>query len=150
MHLFLCTVISVLLFFAVTQPDRFAKMDNPEAVSWVRVEVDQYRVFMFVATQYMASYTGGAGTLPWTTLRLFPSAPSGIRNKGMPANWRVVVDSSGTWVACTPMSERALPAVQQLAAISTTAATLISVGSETMAFLGNASDSGNASLCSSS
>jgi hypothetical protein len=122
-------------------------MDNPEAVARVRAEVDQYRVFMFVAAQYMASYTGGAATLPWPTLRDFPSAPSGIRTKGMPANWRVVVDSAGTWVACTPMSERALPAIQQLAAASSAAATLVSVGSEAMAFLGNAGDSGNASLC---
>lgn len=149
MYLFLCTVISLLLFFAVSQPDRFAKADNPEAIARVRVEVDQYRVFMFVATQYMASYTGGAATLPWTTLRAFPSAPSGTRHNGMPANWRIVVDSAGTWVACTPMSERALPVVQQLAAASATAATLISVGSKTMAYLGEAGESGNASVCSS-
>jgi hypothetical protein len=147
MNLILSAALGLVLFSAFTQPYLLAKMDNPESVARVRAEIDQYRTFMFVATQYMSTYTSGAATIPWTTLQTLPEAPSGMKNLSMPTNWRVVIASTGIWVACTPMTDRALAVVQQIATESSLSLNLTTVSGSTMAVVGDTTDTSKASLC---
>jgi hypothetical protein len=122
-------------------------MDAPVAVAQAQSQVDQYRMFVFVAALYMKSYSGGAGTLTWTTLRTAPGAPSGAVNSMMPSNWKVVVASDLSWVACTPMDERAIGAVAQLATKNSASVIPTQVGQQSYMVIGSSTDTSKASQC---
>ncbi|MCU6502302.1 hypothetical protein LPN04_31355 [Rugamonas sp. A1-17] len=112
---FLVAVVAAM-FVSMTASYRSGAAANPQRVSNAARQVDQYRIFMFVASQYMATYSGGAGTLYWKDIRNAPGAPSGGANSGMRTDWRIVVSADSTWVACTQMDERAAGILQQLTA----------------------------------
>ena len=89
------------------------KVEHQEAV----VQLDQYRLFMFVADQYMRSAppVTSVTAIRWSTLRASTGAPPAARATGMPNSWRVVQTPSAGWVACTEMEERSIAALGRLA-----------------------------------
>lgn len=106
----------VAMVTSITAASRWGKSDNPATVASAAQQVSQYRTFMYVANQFMSTYSGGAKTLYWSDIRNTPGAPSGTANGGMPTSWKIVVAADSTWVACTQMDERAAGMLQQMSA----------------------------------
>lgn len=79
-----------------------------QKVSLAASEVDDYRLFLFAANQYMANFNGGAGELTWADLSNSDAMPAALRAHVYSSLWRVVVLPDGSWVVCSPMGERAL------------------------------------------
>lgn len=123
--------------------------DAPTSMIPVQAQVDQYRMFMYVADVYMSTYTGGAGTVTWVMMKDATGAPSGAKLASMPATWKVVVAADNTWVACTPMDERAMGVIQQLAAPAGKLLNQTQIASQNYVVIGDAADVGKASQCSS-
>lgn len=147
MQFLVIVVLSLLMFLAATTRNVQQAIDAPAAVAEARVQVEQYRMFVYVAGLYMQGYSGGAATIPWTTLRGASGVPSGVRNAGMPATWRVVAAADNSWVACTEMDERAVAAVQQMATLGGRDLIQASSGSTNYMVVGGAADTGKASQC---
>jgi hypothetical protein len=124
------------------------KYDRPAEVTQAVAQVNQYRMFMYVAAQYMKGYAGGAATIPWSSLKTVATAPSGAVNAGMPVNWKVVAASDNSWVACTPMDERALGMVQQLAVQGGLSLNSTQITGANYTVVGAATDIGKAASCS--
>ena len=110
-------------------------------------QVDQYRLFLFVASQYMRTYSAGAATIHWDTLKTASGIPSGAQNALMPTSWRVVAAADNSWVACTELEPRAIGALEQLAVRGGTALQRTQVGSTHYAVLGGVSDVTKAGQC---
>lgn len=111
----------------------YSRVDHKAEQRDAVAQVDQYRVFMAVADQYMA--TAGAVSvntvITWETLRASKAAPPGARDVGMPGGWRIVQTPSSGWVACTEMDERSIGLLSQLAPRPS-----VSVGTSTTTYPG--------------
>lgn len=117
MQLLLVLALSGLVLFSSIAVKMMADIDAPEAAADALVQVDQYKVFMFVADQYMthsAPTAPGVVSIDWATLSSTPQTPPATRNMPMPAGWRVVRGPDMSWVACTRMGEQAASALGQL------------------------------------
>lgn len=147
MQLLMILVIALMMFMAATTQNTQQAIDAPQAVAAARSQVDQYRVFMYVAGQYMKGYSGGAATIPWTTLRTASGVPSGAANAGMSGSWKVVAAADSSWVACTDMDERAVAAIQQLAVNNGLNLIQTASGGTSYMVVGGATDSGKAGQC---
>ena len=139
--------LAFVVFAAVATPARIHDSDQPVAVANAMVQVNQYRMFMYVADQYMKTYSGGPGTLTWATLASVASAPSGALNVNMPAGWKVVVASDKSWVACTQIDERAIGAIQQLAVQAGKSLSQTQVATNSYVVVGATTDVTKASQC---
>jgi hypothetical protein len=115
MQILFYVALGLVLFAAATTTALQRQFDTPKAVVAASAQVDQYRLFMFIASQYMRNYSAGAGTITWDTMKTIAGAPSGAKSVGMPATWKVVAAADNSWVACTELDERAIGAIQQLA-----------------------------------
>lgn len=147
MQFLVIAVLSLLMFLAATTRNTQQQIDAPQAVADARVQVEQYRRFVYVANLYMQGYAGGAATIPWATLKTASGVPSGFLNAGMPANWKVVAAADNSWVACTAMDERAVAAVQRMAVDAGQNLIQTSASGNSYMVVGGASDTGKASLC---
>lgn len=144
--LLILAVTLMMVLAATTRNTQQAIEVREEAVS-ARQQIDRYRTFMFVANLYMQTYSGGAATLTWNTLRTAPGAPSGAVQSGMPATWKIVVAADNSWVACTELDERALGSVQQLAVAGGQGLVPATVGGQSFVVVGGVADQGKAGLC---
>lgn len=147
MQFLVIAVLSLLMFLAATTRNTQQAIDAPQAVADARVQVEQYRMFVYVAAMYVQGYAGGAATVTWPTLKTASGVPSGLLNSGMPATWKVVIAADHSWVACTTMDERAVSAVQQLANTAGQGLIQTTSGSADYMVVGQAADAGKASLC---
>lgn len=147
MQLIFYAAIGLILLSAVMTETVQRAFDTPKAVVSASAQVDQYRLFMYVASQYMRSYTAGAGTITWSTLKTVATAPSGAKNMNMPANWKVVAGSDNTWVACTELEPRAIGAIQQLAVQGGQTLNNTQIGGTSFVVIGSATDTGKAAQC---
>ncbi len=97
-----------------------ARVDHKSEQQHANAVLDQYRMFMFVADQYMktAPTVSVNTTVSWEVLRASPSAPPGAQQVNMPAGWRIV-QTPADWVACTEMDERSVALIGQLAPSAT-------------------------------
>jgi len=111
--IFLLAIV-LAMFTSVTATYRWGNSDNPAPVASAVDQVNQYRTFMYVANQFMKTYSGGPKSLYWSDIRNAPGAPSG--SGAMPSSWKIVVAADSTWVACTQMDERAAGMLQQVSA----------------------------------
>lgn len=140
-------VLSLLMLLAATTQNTQQAIDAPAAVVQARAQVDQYRLFMFVANLYMQGYSGGAATITWSTLKTAPGAPSGAVNGNVPATWKVVAAADNSWVACTDLDVRTVSVVQQMAVAGGQGLQQATVNGNDYRVVGSAADSGKASLC---
>ena len=147
MQLIIYGVMGLILFLAMTTVSTQQQLDAPPAVASARVQVDQYRTFMFMASEYMKTYSGGPGTVTWTTLKTLAYAPSGAQNISMPADWKIVVDANNSWVACTPMDERAIGMIQQFTESHGMALNPTQIGNKSYVVIDTAGNTSRASQC---
>jgi hypothetical protein len=140
-------VIGLILFLALTTISTQQQIDASPAVAAARVQVDQYRMFMFMANEYMKTYSGGAGTVTWSALKTLPYAPSGTQNIAMPPDWKIMVDASNSWVACTPMDERAIGMIQQFTENRGVALNVTQIGNNSYIVVDTAGNTSKASQC---
>jgi hypothetical protein len=116
-NFFVVIGLAMLMYLSLLTQSQQSSIDAPETTDEARALVDQYRVFMYVADQYMkvSAPTGpGIVTVDWATMSLSPVTPPATRAAPMPAGWRVVRAADMSWVACTEMTERAAGALGQL------------------------------------
>lgn len=147
MQLLVMIVLSLMMMLAATGRSTQQAIDAPKAVATARAQLDQYQLFMYVATRYMQGYAGGAATIKWPTLKTASGVPSGALNAGMPASWKVVAAADNSWVACTVLDESTVAGVQALAASGGQSLIPATVSSTNYIVVGSAADSGKASLC---
>lgn len=147
MQFFIFIIVALAMFSAITTSLTHAKKDAPVAVSAARAQIDQYRLFMYVANEYMRNYSGGAQTITWQTLKTLPWIPSGARQGGMPASWKVVAAADNTWVACTELDERTVGVLEQLANRSGQGFNQATLTGQSYIVVGQAEDIGKASQC---
>ena len=147
MQLTFFLALIVLVVAAMTNTAKLRAADAPEAVVSASAQVDQYRVFMYAAGQYMQGYSAGSATLTWDTIKTANTVPPGARNVSMPLNWKVVAASDNSWVACTPMDERAAGIAQQLAVQNGASMVTASVSGNNYLVVGSASDISKAGQC---
>lgn len=117
MQFILIAAISLIIFLSATTLSNSGKIDHSEASSAAAITVDQYRMFIFVADQYMKSRStspASVTTVSWETMAQSSVAPPGSRDLKMPQGWRVVQAVDGSWVACTEMDERPIGGLSQL------------------------------------
>lgn len=109
MHMVLALMLLLGLSYAWVASDR----ENPLAVRQAQQELDNLRGFAFSAKRFVASHGEFEGVLSWqdeagaVSLASAPSTPGALRQIGMPAAWRVVVDKD-EFVLCTALSEAAI------------------------------------------
>jgi hypothetical protein len=109
-NFFVVIGLAMVMFMALVTQSEQSAIDAPETTDEARALVDQYRVFMYVADQYMkvsAPTQAGIVTVDWATMALSPVTPPATRQAPMPQGWRVVRAADMSWVACTQMDERA-------------------------------------------
>lgn len=140
-------VIVSAMFASVTATYKWGVADNPAKVASAADQVSQYRTFMYVASQYMATYSGGPRTLYWSDIRSSPGAPSGSSSGGMPANWKIVVAADATWVACTEMDARTIGILQQVSASRGLELKPTSIQNKDYIVIGNESDIPKSGQC---
>ena len=117
MHLLLIAAVSLVMFASIVTLHGHGEMDRPRATADASIQVEQYRMFMFVADQFMKTQSpAGAGTITvdWTTMANSSVAPPSTKLMAMPAGWRVVRAADLSWVTCTEMDERSIGALNQL------------------------------------
>lgn len=117
MQFILVAAISLIIFLSATTLSDSAKVDHSQASTDAVIAVDQYRMFMFVADQFMktrASAPPSVTTWSWEAMAQSSVAPPGARDLTMPHGWRVVQAVDGSWVACTEMDERPIGGLSQL------------------------------------
>lgn len=122
MQFILIAAMSLIIFLSATTLSSSARVDHSVASTEAVIAVDQYRMFLFVADQYMKTRTtppSSVTTVPWETMAQSPVAPPGSRDLKMPLGWRVVQSVDGSWVACTEMDERPIGGLAQLLPTST-------------------------------
>lgn len=147
MQLAFFLALIVMMVVGLTGTVRMKEGAAPAAVAEASAQVDQYRVFMYAAAQYMQGYTAGSATYTWDTIKMAAAVPPASRNVGMPLNWKVVVASDNSWVACTPMDERAAGIAQQLAVQGGKDLIGTTVNGAEYLVLGSASDASKAGQC---
>lgn len=147
MQILLYVALGLILFAAATTTAVQRQFDTPKAVVNASAQVDQYRLFMFVASQYMQTYSAGAGTVTWNTLKTVVTAPSGAKSIGMPATWKVVAAADNSWVACTDLDERAIGAIQQLAVRGGQSLNQTQLTGTSFIVVGSAADIAKAAQC---
>ena len=118
MNIFLGMAVSgAIVLSVVGLSTSFERVDHKPEQLDAGAEVDQYRLFMFVADQYMK--TAPPVTVntvrTWEGMKETPVAPTGARAGSMPGGWKVVQTPSAGWVACTEMNERSISMISQLA-----------------------------------
>lgn len=148
MQIFIISLFSMMIVNAMLSTSLQQQIDSPKEVTDAIVQVDQYRMFSYVASQYMKSYSGGAGTVTWSAMASASGMPSGAKGATMPANWKVVVASDGTWVTCTQLTEQSLAILDQLAVGSGADLRQTTVGGTNFLVVGATSDVSKASQCS--
>ncbi len=117
MQFILIAAMSLIIFLSATTLSSSAKVDHSAASADAVIAVDQYRMFIFVAAQYMrtiATPPPSVTTVSWETMAQSSVAPPGSRDLKMPQGWRVVQAVDGSWVACTEMDERPIGGLSQL------------------------------------
>lgn len=117
MHFVLLAAVSLVMFASIITLNSQTEMDRPQATTDAAIQVDQYRMFMYVADQYMkAMAPSGPGiiTVDWPTMANSSVAPPSAKLLAMPAGWRVVRAADLSWVSCTEMDERSIGALNQL------------------------------------
>lgn len=122
-------------------------IDAPPVVLDANTQVDRYRIFMFAAAQYMQTYSAGAATLTWDTIKTNNAVPPASRNVGMPLDWKIVAAADNSWVACTPMDARAIGIAQQLVIQGGLSLNTTQLNGNPYVVVGSASDIGKASSC---
>ncbi len=147
MQLTFFLALIVLMVTAMSSTERLRASETPDTVIGASAQVDQYRVFMYAASQYMQGYSAGSATLTWDSIKTANGVPPGARNVDMPLNWKVVVASDNTWVACTPMDERAAGIAQQLAIQNGASMVTTSLNGNSYLVVGSASDTSKAGQC---
>lgn len=147
MQLTFFLALIVLMVTAMSGTAKLSASETPDAVVRASAQVDQYRVFMYAASQYMQGYSAGSATLTWDSIKMANGVPPGARNVGMPLNWTVVASSDNTWVACTSMDERAAGIAQQLAIQNGVSMVTASLSGNSYLVVGNASDASKAGQC---
>lgn len=144
MQLLYIAALGTMMFLAATTTAVQNATTAPVAVAQARANLDQYRMFMFVAGLYMASYSSGAATITWDTLKTAPGAPRGA---AMPATWKVVVAADNSWVACTELDPRTIGAIGQFIPNSTVGLISTQVAGKGYVVVGGPSDVGKAAQC---
>lgn len=117
MHFLLIAALSLVVFYSAVTLGTNAEVDNPQAARDAAIQVDQYRMFMYVADQYMTQFppaAAGVVTVTWPTMAASTVAPPGAKTLTMPPSWRVVRAADLSWVACTDMDERSIGSLNQL------------------------------------
>lgn len=147
MQLLLYVALGMMMVAALLTVTVQQKMDAPANVVTAETQVSQYRMFMYVAAQYMSTYTGGAATLTWSTLKTAATTPSGAVNTNMPANWKVVAAADNSWVACTELDDLSLNVLQQLAAPHGATLNKTKISARNYVVVGAATDIGKAAQC---
>jgi hypothetical protein len=132
---------------SVTATYRWRVSDNPAPVASAVDQVNQYRTFMYVANQFMKTYSGGPASLYWSDIRNSAGAPSGTVAGGMPTSWKIVVAADTTWVACTQMDERAAGMLQQMSAPSGLTLNPTKIQSTEYIVIGQATDIPKSAQC---
>jgi hypothetical protein len=147
MQILLYLALGLILFAAATTTATQHLFETPKAVVSASAQVDQYRLFMYAASQYMQTYSAGAGTITWDTMKTVGTTPSGAKSTGMPAAWKVVAAADNSWVACTELDERAVGAIQQLAVRGGQALNNTLVNGNSFIVVGSAADTAKAIQC---
>lgn len=147
MYFIYVLIIAVAVFTSLTTKQRQAATDAPAAVASAASQVNQYRMFMYVAAQYMQTYSGGAATLKWAQLVTVATAPSGARNIVMPGNWKVIVAADNSWLACTQMDEAAVGMIQQFATAGSVSLTPTTISNSNYIVVGSQADVAKAKQC---
>jgi hypothetical protein len=118
MNIFLGMAVSgAIVLSVVGLTTSFERVDHKPEQRDAGAVVDQYRLFMFVADQFMkAAPAVAVNTVrTWEEMKVTPFAPTGARAGGMPTGWKVIQTPATGWVACTEMNERSISMISQLA-----------------------------------
>ena len=114
MPMMLWWVLALWSLSMLTEPIDQEAVNRPSAVALASAEVDQWKTFLYIAQAFMqSSPTPLAGSFHWEDLRAQVMLPAALLNRPYPATWRLVVDASGRWLTCTPMSEAAIGMLAQ-------------------------------------
>jgi len=118
MQLLLAGALAILISLAMLGQSAALLSDQPVDAQIAVASVDQYRMFMYSAAQYMSQASLPAVTsttpVPWSAIAASSLTPPGAAHTTMPANWHIVRNVDGTWQACTDMDERSIEAIEQL------------------------------------
>lgn len=118
MNIFLGVAIGAAIAASVAGlATSFARVDHKPEQQHAVADVDQYRVFIYVADQYMKTAPAvSVNTVrTWDELKSTSLTPVGARSGGMPYGWKVIQIPPKEWVACTEMDERSISLISQLA-----------------------------------
>ena len=86
MHLLLIAAVSLVMFASFVTLHGHGETDRPRATADASIQVEQYRMFMFVADQFMRTQSpAGAGTITvdWTTMANSSVAPPSTKLMAM-------------------------------------------------------------------
>jgi|GEM_PF-5710910 len=147
MQIFMLAFITLLVAGSLLTPVIQHNMDSQQNVTSVMGQVNEYQMFMFVANNYMAKYSGGPGDVTWDMMKTASGAPSGAANATMPSNWKVHVAADMSWVTCTQMDERALGIIQQLVTPNGMSLNSTQQNNQQYVVVGASTDLGKASQC---
>lgn len=147
MHTLLLVAISFMILLASMGGMKRSEIDQPKKVASAGSSIYRYQMFVYVSTLYMASYSGGAATVYWPTLRTASGAPSGAKNMDMPPTWKIVIAADRTWVACTEVDERSIGTIGQIASYGQKGVHQTTVSTVDYRVIGDAADLGKASVC---
>jgi hypothetical protein len=124
MPLMLFWVLALWSLSMLTEPVLQDEAARPSAVASASVEVDRWKTFLYIANLFMQS-APGAGTFHWGEMSAMASLPQALLARPYPPSWSVVVDASGRWSACTPLSEKAIGIMAQWASPAGLAMTVV-------------------------
>ncbi len=114
MPMMLWWVLALWSLSMLTEPIAQDAANRPSAVALASAEVDQWKTFLYIAQAFMQSSPPPLpGTFHWEALRDKVILPAALLARPYPATWSVVVDASGRWLTCTPMSEAAIGMLAQ-------------------------------------
>ena len=141
--------LALIVMMVASLTNSVKSNETPAQVVDASAQVDQYRVFMYAAAQYMQTYSAGSGTLTWDTIKTASAVPPAARNVSMPLNWKIVAASDNSWVACTQMDERAAGIAQQLAVQGGQGMVGTNLNGNNYLVVGQATDVSKANQCQS-
>lgn len=89
-------------------------LNQAQGVSLASSELDDYRLFLYVASAFMSRASPGAAELYWSDISNVATLPAALKAHRFSSLWRVLVLADQSWVVCAPLSEKALGMQTQL------------------------------------
>jgi hypothetical protein len=112
MPLMLMGVLAALLYTVLIEPALMDEELRPTGVALASNEVDRYKTFLYVASLFVQTQPG-AGIFHWPQMMTKTPLPTALLSQPYSASWALVVQESGSWSTCTPLSEKSIGMLSQ-------------------------------------